>query len=51
MNGALSDVQKKIWEALSELDGETVLNLLTDYHGTQLLTAGFYEFLKEEGVV
>lgn len=51
MNGALSDIQKMIWEILCQLDGSEVLSLLTDYHGTQLLDEGFYEFLKDEGVM
>ena len=43
--------QKEIWYALCELDGEKVLNLLTDYHGLQLLSEDFKEFLEDEGVM
>lgn len=43
--------QREIWEALCELSGEQVLNLLTDWHGTQLLSEDFKEFLEDEGVM
>lgn len=44
-----TDEQAKIWDALCELDGETVAGLFTDYHGNQLLDEGFYKFLIDEG--
>ena len=47
----LDKIQREIWNALCELSGEEVLNLLTDYHGTQLLDENFKEFLEDEGVV
>jgi hypothetical protein len=34
---------------LSVLDGETVVRLLTDYYGTDLLSGDFAEFLADEG--
>ena len=43
--------QKEIWEALSQLSGEEVLNLITDWHGCYLLDKGFKEFLEDEGVM
>lgn len=43
--------QREIWDALCELSGEQVLNLLTDYHGLQLLNYDFKEFLEDEGVI
>ena len=43
--------QADIWYALCELSGEQVLNLLTDYHGLQLLSKDFKEFLEDEGVM
>ena len=43
--------QKEIWYALCNLGGEEVLNLLTDYHGLQLLSEDFKEFLEDEGVM
>ena len=43
--------QKEIWEVLSELSGEQVANLFTDYYGLQLLDEDFKEFLEEEGVM
>jgi hypothetical protein len=43
--------QREIWNKLCELGGEEVLNLITDYHGLQLLDKGFKEFLEDEGVL
>ena len=43
--------QREIWDALCELSGEEVLNLITDYHGLHLLDHGFKEFLEDEGVM
>ncbi|MDD4391054.1 MAG: hypothetical protein PHW03_09735 [Eubacteriales bacterium] len=40
-----------ICRALSELSGEQVLNYLTEWHGTQLLDEGFYQYLVGEGVI
>ena len=47
----MTNEQTKIWNALCELDGETVARLFTDYHGNQLLDEGFQEFLIDEGVM
>lgn len=47
----LDRIQKEIWEALSELSGEQVLNLITDWHGCYLLDEKFKEFLEDEGVM
>ena len=43
--------QEVIWEALSDLSGEQVLQYLTDWHGLQLLDQGFYDHLVDEGVL
>ena len=43
--------QREIWDTLCELSGEEVLNLLTDYHGLQLLSKDFKDFLEDEGVI
>lgn len=43
--------QREIWNALCELSGEQVLNLITDWHGLQLLDKNFKEFLEDEGVM
>jgi hypothetical protein len=45
----MTDFQEKAWDCLVDQDGETVLRLLTDYHGMQLLDCGFYKYLVEEG--
>lgn len=45
----MTELQRKIFAILSRRGGEEVARLLTDYHGTQLLTDGFGEFLVDEG--
>ncbi len=45
----MNEKQMQMWDTLCKLDGETVSQLFTDYHGTQLLDAGFREFLQDEG--
>jgi hypothetical protein len=47
----MSETQTEIYNKLCELSGEEVLNLITDYHGLQLLDKGFKEFLEDEGVL
>lgn len=47
----LSDLQKEIYNRLCELSGEEVINLITDWHGCQLLDKGFKEFLEDEGIL
>ena len=45
----MDKIQVKIWDALCNLDGETVARLFTNYYGNQLLTEDFSEFIEEEG--
>lgn len=45
------DAKKILIEKLQALDGETVLRLLLDFHGEQLLTSEFAEHCVEEGAV
>lgn len=47
----LDKIQLEIWNTLSELSGEEVLNLITDWHGCSLLNQNFKEFLEDEGVM
>lgn len=47
----MNEKQEMMWDILVELDGETVAQLLTDWHGLQLLDDGFYEHLIEEGYI
>lgn len=47
----MDEKQELMWDALCELDGETVARLFTDYHGTCLLDDGFREFLQDEGIL
>jgi hypothetical protein len=39
------------WKALSEQNGERVLELIIDYHGMQMFNEGFIEHLIDEGVL
>ena len=45
------EAKKILIEKLQALDGETVLRLILDFHGEQLLTTEFAEHCVEEGVV
>ena len=47
----MTELQKKIWYRLCELDGEEVARLFTNYYGNQLLTEDFKEFLEDEDVM
>jgi hypothetical protein len=48
----MTNLQERAWDALVALDSETLLRLVTDYHGTQaLLKDGFLDFLVDEGVI
>lgn len=45
----MTEKQEKSWDCLIEQSGEQVARLLTNYHGMQLLTDEFYDYLIEEG--
>ena len=45
----MTEMQRKIWNALCKLDGEEVARLFTNYYGNQLLTKDFKEYIEEEG--
>ena len=47
----MTELQKKIWYKLCELDGEEVARLFTNYYGNQLLSEEFKKWLEEEGVI
>jgi hypothetical protein len=47
----MTELQKKIWYRLCELDGEEVARLFTNFYGNQLLSEEFKEWLEEEGVI
>lgn len=47
----MTELQKKIWYKLCELDGEEVARLFTNFYGNQLLSEEFKEYLEEEGVM
>ena len=44
-------IKRTLIEKLQELNGETVLRLILDFHGEQLLTTEFAEHCVEEGAV
>ena len=43
--------QTAIYESLIELDTETVINAFLNFHGNQLFSKEFYDFLIEEGLL
>jgi len=45
----MMDYQEQAWDVLCDLSGEEVLQALTNYHGLQLLSRDFLEFLIDEG--
>ena len=45
------ETKKILIEKLQDQDGETVLHLILDFHGEQLLTTEFAEHCVEEGAV
>jgi len=47
----MTELQKKIWYRLCELDGEEVARLFTNYYGNQLLSEEFKEFLEDEEIL
>lgn len=47
----MTELQKRIWYKLCELDGEEVARLFTNFYGNQLLSEEFKEFLEDEGVL
>lgn len=46
----MNELQEQIWDVLVNQDGETVARAFTGYHGMQLLTKEFAEYLVEEGI-
>ena len=47
----MSSEQVKMYNALLELDTETAVNALLDWHGMQLIDAGFLSHLINEGLL
>ena len=43
--------QMEVYNALAELDGKTVIALVTDYLGMQIIDEDFKQFLVNEGVM
>lgn len=47
----MNQMQQEMWDVLSELSGEDVLRLMTDWHGLQILDHDFRDFLGTEGIM
>lgn len=47
----MNETQKKIWNALCELSGEKVANILTDVHGLQILDDDVKQELIDLGIL
>jgi hypothetical protein len=45
----MKEQQDKVWDVLVSLDSVSLLEVLTNYHGMQLLDEGFAEHLIDEG--
>lgn len=47
------DNVNKFWEAMevNQMTAEEVANLFLNYHGTQLLTDDFIQFVEDEGFI
>lgn len=44
-------IQTCVYNHLCEMPGEDVVNILTDYHGTQILDEGLYKHCVDEGIM
>jgi hypothetical protein len=51
MGDKMTEPWEQAWDTLASLDSETLLRVITDYHGMQLLDDGFAEFLVDEGLM
>ena len=47
----MSELQIKIWDMLTELDGETVARLFTNYYGNKLLTEEFFRISRRRTLI
>ena len=45
----MNELQQKMWDILCGMSGEDVARAFTNWHGNQLLSEGFAEFLVDEG--
>ena len=45
----MNELQARMWDILCGMSGEDVARAFTNWHGNQLLTEGFAEFLVDEG--
>jgi hypothetical protein len=47
----MTRLQEQVWDVLVSLDGETLLQAFTSYHGMQILDGGLAEYLVDEGLM
>ena len=47
----LEEKRNKALEVLANTSGEIVALLFTDFHGMQLISEGFIDFLVDEGIM
>ena len=47
----MNEKQLAMYDVLCELNGEQVLTVLLDWHGTQLLSNGLYDEMVNDGLI
>lgn len=47
----MNEKQKAMYEVLCELSGEQVVNILTDWHGMQLLSDNLYDEMVDNDII
>lgn len=47
----MTDVQKKMWDALVKMSGEDVARLFVNWYGEQILDDDFFKNMIDEGVI
>lgn len=47
----MTEKQLKMYEALKDLGTREAVDVILNYHGTQLLSDDFYEELKDQGIL
>lgn len=45
----MNELQGRIWDVLCNMSGEDVARAFTNFHGNQLLTREFAEYMIDEG--
>ena len=47
----MTDVQKKMWDALVKMSGEDAARAFANFFGNQLLSEDLHQFLVDEGYI